>query len=114
MEDRTMTTYTVISSSSGLAKNTGLSNVEAAQAVLSHDGQEYELRQADAGWWQLYIGRRSGGLVAAWCNNDLLLVAAPTEGEAWDNIAALVIHHNWPNHPDVITDAEYAQSQVSL
>ena len=112
-----MTTYTLFD---GDNSTTGLSAVDAAQELLSHDGNEYEVRpDADhPGWYSLWISHFSrnstcGGQPLVRAAIPGAFVHANNAGDAWDKIALAVIESGaWDrDNIYVLTEQEICAGQ---
>jgi hypothetical protein len=76
----------------------GLTTLQAAEAVLTHDGFSYEIRRADPNrtQWDLWVSTAPAGLFREtpyMKRAAIPSVWAPTPEEAWPEIAALVLQH---------------------
>jgi hypothetical protein len=114
--ETTMTTYTVLSSTSGEAIATGLTAAEAMQEILTDDGHEYEIRPEADGHgsrlWTSTYSRNStayNGLTAS-----VVYSLAADEAEAEQEIAAKVIAAHWPRKPEAMTDEAYTAMRAEM
>lgn len=106
-----MTTYTVIDRSSGEALHTGLTAREAAYEILTYDEREYEIRQDEDGGWTLWSRHQVAN--RGW-ERTVLFSIHSNQGEAEADIFAQVIAADWPRHPEVMTDTDYARMLAEL
>ena len=93
-------TYTVVSRNDGEPIGVGLSLVDAAQAILTDDGRDYDIREEDGGW-RLWARHEVGNIgwkpcqVWSWAvDRDL--------GEA--EIYQQVVNADWRHHPEAFAD----------
>ena len=112
-----MITYTV-TNPNGAVEDRGLSAIEAAQMILGHDGNRYELRHeaaydvASEKCFQLYGTTRQGQReLSAFSNGagggrKLISTYAADEAAAWDAIAEMVLTADWGGL-SAMTDADY-------
>ena len=88
-----MTTYT-LRDGHGAVIESNLSVGECAEAMLTHDGHEYEVRHHKDGWRELYVSaysrNASGGNGGMWATG-LRADADLTDDDAWEKIAREVI-----------------------
>jgi hypothetical protein len=112
-----VTTYTVVSPiDQSCVYGRGLTTLQAAEAVLTHEGYSYEMRRAHPNrtQWDLWV---STAPAAAFRESPYMKRAAipsvwaPTAEEAWPEIAALVVQHcgSWADAPELLTDEEYGR-----
>ena len=107
-----MTTYTVIDNASGEAIATGLSAADAAHEVLTSDSQEYDIcPAADGNGFELWTSRRVAN--KGWTRTVVYSIENDRDA-AEAEIFAKVIVANWPRHPEVMTDAQYAEMLAEL
>ena len=105
-----MTTYTVINNGSGEAIATGLNASDAASEVLTSDSQEFDIRAAADGvgfelWTRQQVANKG------WTRTVVYSIEADravAEAEIFDK----VINADWPRHPSVLTDAQFAEMQA--
>ena len=107
-----MTTYTVIDDNSGEAIATGLTVAEAAAEVLTSDSQEFDIRAAEDGngfelWTRQQVANKGWTQTVVYSVED---DRAAAEAE----IFAKVIAADWPRHPTVMTDQQYAEMQAEM
>lgn len=105
-----MSTFTVINDNSGEVIATGLTAAEAAAEVLTDDGREFDIRAAEDGngfelWTRQQVANKGWTKTVVYSVKD---DRAAAEAE----IFAKVIAADWPRHPTVMTDAQYAESQA--
>lgn len=100
------TTYTYgVNTSSPVS---GLSVKDVAIERLTHDGHEFELRREANGAWQIYLNSHRGWkLEKGWAGKKLLVSFAPTEEEAWEELAPLIVFADWRGVPEAMTDDDY-------
>jgi hypothetical protein len=121
------TTYTVYSPASGTEYGRGLSAIEAADIVLSHDGASYELRHVadydvgDQKCWQLFVNSASRrGMTECYTGpsgrTKLARAYAANQAEAWARIAEQVVMGcgDWRHTPEVMTDASYDEMRAEV
>ena len=107
-----MTTYTVIDRASGDAIATGLSAADAASEVLTSDGQEYDIRPAtDGNGFELWTRKQVAS--KGWTRTVVYSIENDRDAAEAD-IFAKVIVADWPRHPEVLTDAQYAEMLAEL
>lgn len=106
-----MITYTVTNPNSGALLGRGLSVTEAADAILTHDGYAYEVREMGAGHYELFVsdGSANSPRGARHLNSTILSIggcyAADAEA-AWRELAGRVLTADWEG-PQAMTDADY-------
>ncbi len=98
-----ITTYTVFSGANGTVYGRDLSVAEAADIILTHDGRDYEVRQAGD---RFELWTRQEVANVKW-SRTVLSSYATTSDQAKAEIFAEVIAAGWSGHPDVMTDADY-------
>jgi hypothetical protein len=91
-----------------------LTTLQAAEAVLTHDGFSYEIRRVDpnCAQWDLWVSTAPAALFreSPYMKRAAIpSVWVPTAEEAWAEIAALVVQHcrSWADAPELMTDQEY-------
>lgn len=103
---KTNITYTVIDTNGDVIA-TGLTAAEAAAEVLTDDGREFDIRAAEDGyelWTRQQVANKG------WTQTVVYSVKEDrTAAEA--EIYAKVIAADWPRHPTVMTDQQYADMQ---
>ena len=98
-----MTTYTILSPS-GAVMETGISLREAADAVLTSDGREYEVRKDDQ-WGCFILWTRQEVANQRWTSTRFFSVKTD-RSEAEDDIFGKVVRaERFPGHCEAITDA---------
>lgn len=107
-----MTSYTVLDNASGEVLATGLTATDAAAEVLTSDSQEFDIRTAEDGngfelWTRQQVANKGWTKTVVYSVEDDRDAA---EGE----IFAKVIAANWPRHPTVMTDAQYAEMLAEM
>lgn len=123
-----MTTYTVYNVNDSSTAESGLTAVQAAQEVLGHDDDFYELRHEDddAGRkaWYLYCSQRSrnchggaGEMRRAFTDgyarhSRQIMSYATGEAAAWQEIAEMVIDSAWLDPLNIMTDADFEATNV--
>jgi len=103
------TKYTVINNGSGEAIETGCTVAEAAGIILTDDGADWEIREAEYKsepifelWTRKQVANRP------WSKTVLFSLATDrdtAEAEIFQDVVAA----NWPRHPYAMTDAAYAE-----
>ena len=106
------TTYTVINENSGEAIATGLTAAEAAFEVLTDDSREFDIRAAEDGsgfdlWTRQQVANKGWTKTVVYSIED-------DRDAAEAEIYAKVIAADWPRHPTVMTDTQYAEMQAEL
>jgi hypothetical protein len=105
-------TYTVLDTNGDLIA-TGLPVAAAAAAkVLTDDGREFDIRAAEDGngfelWTRQQVANKGWTKTVVYSVEDDISAA---EAE----IYAKVIAANWPRHPTVLTDQQYAEMLAEL
>ena len=104
-------TYTVIDTN-GEAISTGLTTADAAAEVLTSDSQEFDIRAAEDGngfelWTRQQVANKGWTKTVVYSVKEDLTAA---EAE----IFAKVIAADWPRHPSVMTDQQYAEMQAEM
>lgn len=90
----------------GDAIGTDLTEREAAEAILNHDGQDYEIRSSDGGGFDLWSRQQVAG--RGW--HKTVIYSVETEAEkAEAEIFAKVLEANWQGQPSAMTMADYNQ-----
>lgn len=107
-----MTAFTVIDSASGEVIGTGLTAADAAAEVLTSDSQEFDIRAAEDGngfelWTRQQVANKG------WTRTVVYSIEAARDA-AEAEIFAKVIAADWPRHPTVLTDAQYAEMLAEL
>lgn len=100
-----MTTFTVIDRNSGEKIDGGLTAADAAHIVLTDDSQEYEIRSDEDGGFSLWSRQQVAN--KRWTRTVIFSVKddrAEAEAEIFDKVIAA----DWPRHPEVLTDQQYA------
>ena len=102
------TTYTVFSGANGTVYDRGLSVEDAAHIILTHDGRDYEVRQAttERGHNIFELWTRQQVANIKW-GRTVVYAVAETREAAEADIWRRVIRAQWANHPDVMTDRDY-------
>lgn len=90
---------------------------EAAEAVLTYDGADYEIRDEATGFcasdgrgsgrWRLWSCTPTTGYV-----ETNLTIDAPTEEEAKQALYALVVRQQWRGHPHAVAEVVPAYDSV--
>jgi len=98
--------YTVIDRNSGEKIGGGLTAADAAHIVLTDDGRQYDIRPSEDGegfdlWSCQPVANRGWFKTLIWSNG-------PDRDAAETELFAKVIAANWPRHPEVLTDEQYA------
>lgn len=106
MRQSITTKYTVIDRNSGEKIDGGLTVAEAAHIVLTDDSQEYDIRPSEDGdgfdlWSRQQVANKG------WTKTVIWSISADHD-EAEAEIFAKVIAADWPRHPEVLTDEQYA------
>jgi multidrug efflux pump subunit AcrA (membrane-fusion protein) len=106
-----MTTYTVLDTNGDLIA-TGLTAADAAAEMLTDDGREFDIRAAADGtgfdlWTRQQVANK-GWTITAIYSVDTDRAAAEAR------IFAKVIAADWPHHPTVLTDQQYAEMLAEL
>lgn len=107
------TTYTVIDNVSGEPIATGLSVAAAAAEVLTSDGQEYEIREATDKFGGFELWYRKQVANKPW-TKSVIFSLETDRGAAESEIFNQVIQSEWPRHPSVMSDAQYAEMRAQL
>ena len=97
-------TYNVKSpDGSPIAENVNI--LDAATAILTHDGDSFALHPDDGAWYLMVNSHtRPGARVMAQCDGaggNLIFSLCPREHHAWHEIASYVVafSHNWRGAP---------------
>ena len=106
-----MTTYTVIDTN-GEAIATGLTAADAAAEVLTDDGRQFDIRAAEDGngfelWTRQQVANKGWTQTVVYSVED---DRAAAEAEIFANVIAA----DWPRHPTVMTDQQYAEMQAEM
>ncbi len=88
---RTMSTYTVRGLLTGAAYGRHLSKTEAASVVLRHAPRRFAIRQADEGYYLLWIAASKGAMATASHSGRPIGARAQTKEAAWPAIACQVV-----------------------
>jgi hypothetical protein len=98
-----MTTYTIIDGE-GYVLDRGVSLNEAADAIMTSDSREWEIRQDKDGgftaWSRQQVASRPWAATAIYFKMD----RAEAEHEIYEKI---VTSDRWPGHCEAMTDAAY-------
>lgn len=111
-----MTTYTVTDQNSGDVIDSGLSVIEAMDAILTDDGHEYEVRPAADGhgfelWTSLHSRNSTlGGRLI----KSVVFSLADDREQATHEIAESVISRQWPRKPVAMTDEAHDTMMVEI
>ena len=100
-------TYTVLTHNGDLI-DTGLTADEAARAILTYDGCDFELRPIEDGGFALWSRQQVAN--KPWQKSLILWSIAENEKEAEADIFVKVLKHSseWRHSPYAITDESYA------
>jgi len=101
-----MTLYAVLTQHGGLI-DANLTAAEAAQAILNHDGQDYEIRRSVDGydlWTRQQVAGRGWSKTVIYSREENKEFAEAT-------IYRKVIAANWQGQPQAIPMAEYERLQ---
>ena len=94
-------TYNVKSpDGSPIAENVNI--LDAATAILTHDGDSFALHPDDGAWYLMVNSHtRPGAMVIAESDGLLIFSLQPREHHAWQEIASYVVafSHNWRGSP---------------
>lgn len=108
--ENAMTTYTVIDTVGDVIA-TGLTAAEAAAEVLTDDSREFDIRADDGNGFELWTRQQVAN--RGWTQTVVYsLEDDRTAAEA--EIYAKVIAADWPRHPTVMTDQQYADMQAGI
>jgi RNA:NAD 2'-phosphotransferase (TPT1/KptA family) len=88
---RTMSTYTVRGLLTGAVYGRHLSKTEAASVVLRHAPRRFAIRQADEGYYLLWIAASKGAMATASHSGRPIGARAQTKEAAWPAIACQVV-----------------------
>lgn len=94
-----MSTYTVIAPNDSILAR-GLSLDEAARAILTYDGREFEIRPAPGGCSELWA--RNAARSGPWTRTVVWSLHDGALGER--GIYRSVIERDWPGHPTAMED----------
>ncbi|HVI92335.1 MAG TPA: hypothetical protein VM659_28860 [Dongiaceae bacterium] len=113
--------YTVVNENSGYVIASGLTEVEAMQVILTHDGHSYEIRPVSDGssWapsWHLWTSQFSNNST---CGGRPLVKSViysleSNEFAATQDIARQVIAAGWASKPEAFEDEEFKTDRVRL
>jgi len=106
-----MTTYTVLDTH-GFLIATGQTAADAAAEVLTDDGRDYDIRTAEDGngfelWTRQQVANKGWTRTAIYSVGD-------ERATAEARIFAKVIAADWPRHPTVLTDQQYAEMLAEI
>jgi hypothetical protein len=99
MTTTTTTTYTVIDPSDRVMER-GLSLDEAARAILTYDGREFEIRPARGGCSELWVRNAA----RSWPWNLTFIFSTARGAKAQRAIYQSVVESDWPGHPTAMPD----------
>jgi hypothetical protein len=107
-----MTTYTVINENSGEAIATGLTAADAAAEVLTDDSREFDIRAAEDGnGFDLWVRQQVAN--KGWTKTTIYSLEDDLDAAEAD-IFGKVINADWPHHPEVMTDTQFAEMQAQF
>jgi hypothetical protein len=91
-----MSTYTVRGLLTGAVYGRHLSKSEAASVVLRHATRRFAIREADEGYYLLWIETSKGAMRIASYSGRPIGARARTKEAAWSAIACQVLDADWP------------------
>ena len=100
-----MTTAYVVRSPDGSLIAEGVNILDAATAILTHNGDSFALHHDDGAWFLMINSHtRQGAMVMAQCDDaggNFIFSLCPREHHAWQEIASYVVafSHNWRGSP---------------
>tara|TARA_R110000787_G_scaffold231850_1_gene339178 strand:- start:349 stop:690 length:342 start_codon:yes stop_codon:yes gene_type:complete len=109
-----MTNYTVIAPS-GTVIDRNLTPLEAMSTILEHDGYDWKITVDEDKYQCLWHSDGSAYSTRGARNFVKTVAMSPLAGPAGElEIAHHVIHADWPNLPEAMTDSDYDEMQSQI